>query len=178
MGGNVNTNYRKIEKEAPNLYSSKNEHPKIFVQELQALLNKIKKQIRDQYVQAMEDAIIREAMKEETESWVWGIKEESVIKSELYGSKFSLSLGIHRDEYALNVIHLFKQLQEEIDERTIVYILAGQLEVEIQNKVMMDETEKFEELLRILKAQDQCEKEIEKDYERKYNQQGQYNNYT
>ncbi|KAF5298534.1 hypothetical protein FQA39_LY11786 [Lamprigera yunnana] len=107
----------------------------------------------------------------------WGTKEESAMKSELYGSKFNCTLRISREEYALNKIYLFKQLEDDIDERTIVHILAGQLEVEIQNKVMMDETKNFDKLLRILKAHDQCEKGREKDYASKDNQRGQYNSY-
>ncbi|KAF5293507.1 hypothetical protein FQA39_LY02992 [Lamprigera yunnana] len=43
---------------------------------------------------------------------------------------------------------------------------------------MMDEMKNFDELLRILKAHDQCEKQREKDYASKDNQQGQYNSYT
>ncbi|KAF5297035.1 hypothetical protein FQA39_LY12249 [Lamprigera yunnana] len=190
----------KRSKEERRKHPSKNEHSKLFVQKLQAYLNKIKKQIGNEYDQAMEDAIIREAMRGETKRLYrtkigeyknfrefrkgfmrnyWGTKEESVMNNELYGSKFSRILGISREEYALNKIYLFKQLKEDIDERTIVHILAGQLEVEIQNKIMMDETKNFDELLRILNAHDQCERGREKDYanERTYygNQPNHYN---
>ncbi|KAF5272674.1 hypothetical protein FQA39_LY07701 [Lamprigera yunnana] len=139
-GHNVITNYSKIEREAPKFHPSKN-------QKLQTYLEVIKKQIGNQYDQAMEDAIIREAMRGETDTWYrtkigeyrnfkqfrkgfmknyWGTKEESVMKSELYGTKCS---------------HSLRQLEEKkLDESTIVHILAGQVEEEIYNKVMIDET--------------------------------------
>ncbi|KAF5298853.1 hypothetical protein FQA39_LY11665 [Lamprigera yunnana] len=112
-GHNVITNYSTIEREAPKFYPSKNQYPKVYVQELQTYLEVIKKQIGNQHGQAMEDAVIREAMKRETETWYrtkvgeyrnfkqfrkvliknyWGTKEESVMKSELYGTKYSHSL--------------------------------------------------------------------------------------
>ncbi|KAF5280235.1 hypothetical protein FQA39_LY18095 [Lamprigera yunnana] len=68
-GHNVITNYRKIEKEAPKFHPSKNEHPKTYVQELQTYLKVIKKQIRNQYDESMEDAIMKEAIRGETETW-------------------------------------------------------------------------------------------------------------
>ncbi|KAF5297040.1 hypothetical protein FQA39_LY12254 [Lamprigera yunnana] len=70
-----------------------------------------------------QDAIIKEATRGETETWYktkvgeyrnfkqfwkgfiknyWGTKEESVMKSELYGTKFNHSLRISREEYVLN----------------------------------------------------------------------------
>ncbi|KAF5299009.1 hypothetical protein FQA39_LY11641 [Lamprigera yunnana] len=67
-GHNVITNYSKIEREAPKFHPSKNQHPKVYVQELQTYLEVIKKQIGNQYDQAMENAIIRETMREETET--------------------------------------------------------------------------------------------------------------
>ncbi|KAF5289895.1 hypothetical protein FQA39_LY14957 [Lamprigera yunnana] len=158
-GHNVITNYRKIEREAPKFHPSKNQHPKMYVQELQTYLEVIKKQIGNQYGQAMEDAIIKEAMRGETETWYrtkvgkyrnfkqfrkgfmknyWGMKEESVMKSELYGTKFSHSL--------------------RLDEITIVHILAVQFEKKIHNKVIIDETKNFDDLVKILKAHHQCER--------------------
>ncbi|KAF5304541.1 hypothetical protein FQA39_LY09592 [Lamprigera yunnana] len=68
-GHNVTTNYIKIEREAPKFHPSKNQHPKVYVQELQTYLEVIKKQIGNQHDQAMKDAIIREATREETETW-------------------------------------------------------------------------------------------------------------
>ncbi|KAF5301340.1 hypothetical protein FQA39_LY10738 [Lamprigera yunnana] len=64
-GHNVITDYSKIEREAPKFHLSKNQHPKVYVQELQTYLEVIKKKIGNQYDQAMEDAIIREAMRRE-----------------------------------------------------------------------------------------------------------------
>ncbi|KAF5274618.1 hypothetical protein FQA39_LY07230 [Lamprigera yunnana] len=134
-GHNVITNYSKIEREAPKFHPSNNEHPKVYVQELQTYLAVIKKQIGNQYDQAMEDAIIREAMKGETETWYrikvgeyrnfkqfrkgfmknyWGTKEESVMKSKLYGTKFNHSLRVSREEYVLNKIIFFMHLEEEV----------------------------------------------------------------
>ncbi|KAF5287823.1 hypothetical protein FQA39_LY15684 [Lamprigera yunnana] len=117
-GHNVITNYSKIEREAPKFHPSKNQHTKVHVQELQTYLEVIKKQIGNQYDQAMEDAIIREAMRGDTETWYrtkegeyrnfqepqkgfmndyWEIKEESVMKSELYGTTFNHSLRCGKD---------------------------------------------------------------------------------
>ncbi|KAF5294664.1 hypothetical protein FQA39_LY02796 [Lamprigera yunnana] len=124
----------------------------------------IKKQIRNQYDQAMEDAIIREAMRGETETWYrtkvgeyrnfrqfwngfmrnyWKTKEESVIKSELYGTKFS---------------HSLRQLEEEL-----------------LNKVRITEVKKFDEVVRILETHYQCGKDgVRNDGNEYYNH---YNNY-
>ncbi|KAF5275606.1 hypothetical protein FQA39_LY06718 [Lamprigera yunnana] len=94
------------------------------ITKLQTYLEVIKKQIGNQYDQAMEDAIIREAMKGETETW-----------------------------------YRIKQLEEKLDESTIVHILAGQFEENVHNKVMFDETKNFDDLVQILKAHDQCERD-------------------
>ncbi|KAF5293487.1 hypothetical protein FQA39_LY02972 [Lamprigera yunnana] len=59
-GNNMNMNDRKIEKGTLKFDSSKTEHPKVFVQELQIYLDVIKKQIGNQYDQARENAIITE----------------------------------------------------------------------------------------------------------------------
>ncbi|KAF5269103.1 hypothetical protein FQA39_LY08773 [Lamprigera yunnana] len=75
----------------------------------------------------------------------WGIKEESVMKSELYGTKFN---------------HSLRHLQEEL-----------------QNKVMIIETKKFDELEKILKAGDHCERDRKRDDGSKYNSKSYYNNY-
>ncbi|KAF5277635.1 hypothetical protein FQA39_LY06128 [Lamprigera yunnana] len=144
-GHNMITNYRKIEKGAPKFHQSENEHSKVFVRELQTHLE--------------EDAIIREAMRGETETEyrtkyqaIWkgfmknysGIKEKSVMKIELYGTKLN---------------HSSRQLEKKVDDRTIVHIVSGQFEEEIHNKVIIDETKKFDELVKILKAHDHCERD-------------------
>ncbi|KAF5294303.1 hypothetical protein FQA39_LY13447 [Lamprigera yunnana] len=111
------------------------------------------------------DAIIREAMRGATETWYrtkvgeyrnfkqfrkefmknyWGTKKESVMKSELYGTKFS---------------HSLMQLEEKLDKSTVVHILAGQFEEEIHNKDMIDETKNFDDLVKILTAHDRCKKD-------------------
>ncbi|KAF5293792.1 hypothetical protein FQA39_LY03277 [Lamprigera yunnana] len=156
-GHNVITNYSKIEREAPKFHPSKNQHPKVYFQELQIYLTVIKKQIGNQFDQAMEDAIIREAMRGETET--------------------CHSLRVSREEYALNIIYLFKQLEENVDEKTIVHILAGQFEEETHIKVMIDETKNFDDLVKILKAHDQCEKDRKRVDGSKYYNLGHYSNY-
>ncbi|KAF5275972.1 hypothetical protein FQA39_LY00768 [Lamprigera yunnana] len=55
--------------------------------------------------------------------------------------------------------------------------IPGQFEEVIQNKVMIIETKKFDELMRILEARDQCEKEREVVDGNKYNGRSHYNNY-
>ncbi|KAF5284312.1 hypothetical protein FQA39_LY04605 [Lamprigera yunnana] len=119
IGHNVTINYKKIEKEAPKFHSSKNEHRKVFVQELQTYLEVIKRQIGNQYDQSMEAA---EAMRGETET--------------RYKTKL---------------------LEEKIDERTIFHILPKKFEEEIHNKVMIDKTKNFDDLVKILKTHDKCE---------------------
>ncbi|KAF5299011.1 hypothetical protein FQA39_LY11643 [Lamprigera yunnana] len=47
-------------------------------------------------------------------------------------------IRVSREEYALNKIYFFKQLEENLDESTIVYILAGQFEEELYNKCERD----------------------------------------
>ncbi|KAF5294445.1 hypothetical protein FQA39_LY13430 [Lamprigera yunnana] len=80
------------------------------------------------------------------ESWkgfiknYWGTKEESVMQGEWYGIRFSCSLRESREEYVLNKIYLLKQVEEEL-----------------QNKVMIFETKKFDELVRILEVHYQSE---------------------
>ncbi|KAF5298529.1 hypothetical protein FQA39_LY11781 [Lamprigera yunnana] len=120
------------------------------------------KQTGNKYGQAMEDGIIREAMRGETETKNGEYRNFRKFKKGrmriYWGTK--KNRDISRGEYALNKIYLFKQLEDDIEEKTIVHILAGQLDVEIQNKVTMDETKKFDKLLRILKTHDQCEKGV------------------
>ncbi|KAF5294288.1 hypothetical protein FQA39_LY13432 [Lamprigera yunnana] len=103
----------------------------------------------------MEDAIIREALKGETEVWYrkkvgeyrnfkqfrkgfmknyWGMKEESVIKSKLCGTKFN---------------HSLRQLEEEV----------------------LNKVKKVDEVVRILEIHYECEKNG-----RKYNHSGQGRN--
>ncbi|KAF5301809.1 hypothetical protein FQA39_LY10594 [Lamprigera yunnana] len=88
----------------------------------------------------------------------WGIKEESVIKSELYGTKFNHSLRASRKEYVLNKIIFFKQLEEEL-----------------LNKVRITGVKKFDDVVRILEIHYQCRKDgVRNDGNEYYNH---YNNF-
>ncbi|KAF5273485.1 hypothetical protein FQA39_LY07502 [Lamprigera yunnana] len=60
------------------------------------------------------------------------------------------------------------QLEEEVEEKTIVHILTGQFEEKVQNEVKIVDTKKFNELVRILEAHNQCEKYRERDGGNKY----------
>ncbi|KAF5274606.1 hypothetical protein FQA39_LY07218 [Lamprigera yunnana] len=55
---------------------------------------------------------------------------------------------IEKEARSFNVFNLFQLEKEVRPEDNIVYILAGQFEEEMQNKVMSDETKKFNELVR------------------------------
>ncbi|KAF5302399.1 hypothetical protein FQA39_LY10438 [Lamprigera yunnana] len=90
----------------------------------------------------------------------WGTKEESVMKSKLYGTKFS---------------HSLKQLEEKLNKSTIVHIQAGQFAEEIHNKVIINETKNFDDLVKILKSQ--CERDRKRLDGSKYYNRGHYNNY-
>ncbi|KAF5277621.1 hypothetical protein FQA39_LY06114 [Lamprigera yunnana] len=158
-GHNVITNYSEIEREAPKFHPSKINIPKCTFKSYKP--------------------IWREAMRGETETWYrtkvgeyrnfkqfwkgfmknyWGTKEELVMKSKLYGTKFSQSLRVSREEYVLNKIIFFKQLEEKL-----------------LNKVRIIEVKKFDEVVRILEIHYQCGKDGVRNDGHEYDNH--YNNY-
>ncbi|KAF5295197.1 hypothetical protein FQA39_LY13203 [Lamprigera yunnana] len=85
-GHNVITNYSKIEREAPKFHPSKNQHPKVTkVEEYRNF-----KQFLTGFIKKY-----------------WGKKEESVMKSELYGRKFNHSLRQLKEE-VLNKVNIIE----------------------------------------------------------------------
>ncbi|KAF5292238.1 hypothetical protein FQA39_LY14053 [Lamprigera yunnana] len=78
------------------------------------------------------------------------------------------------------IVNKYDQTMEDAIIReaiTIFHILAGQFEEEIHNKVMIDETKNFDDLVKILKAHDQCERDRKRLDGSKYYNRRHYNKY-
>ncbi|KAF5284689.1 hypothetical protein FQA39_LY16941 [Lamprigera yunnana] len=98
---NVETKINQVKPEMIQVCKDLNEQSKEIVDDVQKKTKILNKMIMN-YKEG-EYRIFQEPQKGFMKNY-WGIKKESVMKSELYGTKFNLSLRASREEYVSNNI--------------------------------------------------------------------------
>lgn len=164
-----------IEKESPKFSKNKNKHPKEFIKELEQYLWQNKNQLGNRYNLVLEMSVIKASMCGEAGEWYkvkegdfksfkefekgflktfWGIKEQEKMRIELYQERYNPKDNCTREQYVLKRIHLLRYLDGINDDRTIIGILAGHFEVDISQKIDVDDIEQLDQFIKIVKAYD------------------------
>lgn len=185
------------EQSVPKFTPNKNYHPKTFIKDLKSYLDGLQTQMGSCCDQVMEVNTIKLAMKGEAEMWFntikheinnleefeakflkfyWGPDQQVQLQTKLFNGKYIQNRNLTRENYAIDKLHSFQQLEGICNMTTIIRQLAQHFNFEIYRKVIIDNIIEFDQFIQILRGYDYAEEEEKRAGGRHNVNFGNYNN--